>query len=250
MMDPVKEQKERERRLRETTMAYGEFTLLKTVWWNLIELDNVISRLSLKPCGLLLDVGCSDGRLFDRLREKGYAKLVCVGTDFAINPLKKMLSKGRGVLAVGADATSNVFKPGVFDTVVSLGVVQQLSSKEARVAVLKMMCAALRPGGQFAVTVLNRPSWASLVANGLEGPLLSSPELFVHLYDPLTLKADLEEAGFEVREIVAINNLPVRYLKRMGPLGVFVDMLITRYFRELSRSKGRYLLSVGGKRVP
>ncbi|MFH0754191.1 MAG: class I SAM-dependent methyltransferase [Candidatus Omnitrophota bacterium] len=249
MNDPVREQKERERRLRETTMAYGEFTLLKTVWWNLIELDNVLMRLALKPKGALLDVGCSDGRLIERLRRKGLGGLWCVGTDFAVNPLKKMLAKNIRALAVAADATLPLFKPATFDTVVSLGVVQQLASREERLRILRCMCRVLRSDGQFAVTVLNRPSWASLVANGLEGPLLSSPELFVHLYEPESLRADLEAAGFEVVEIVAINNLPVRYLKRIGFLGVWVDMFITKYMKTLSASKGRYLLAVGRKRA-
>ena len=244
MGDPVEEQKQRERRLRETTISYGEFTLQKTVWWSRIELDGVIARLRFPKGARVLDAGCSDGRFIARLRERGRNDAVCVGTDFALNPLKELRAKGVDAGVVCADAARTLFKAEVFDVAVSLGVVHHLASREERLRMLENIFRYVRPGGMFALTVLNRPSWASLVANGLEGPLLSSPDLYVHLYDPLTLRADLEAAGFVVKEVIAVNNLPVRYLKRIGPLGVPLDMFITKFCGKLSAAKGRYLLGV------
>lgn len=244
MGDLVQEQKERERRLRETTIAYGAFTLQKTVWWSLIELDGVIRRMHFPRGGRVLDAGCSDGRFTARLRELGRGDLFCVGTDFALNPLKVMRAQVADVEAVCADAARPLFKDGVFDAAVLISVLQHLASRDERLRLLKNIFGAVRPGGMFGLTVINRPSWATLVANGLEGPLLSSPDLYVYLYDPSTLKADLEAAGFLVREVVAVNNLPVRYLRCLGPLAVPLDMFITKCFGSLSRQKGRYLLAV------
>jgi len=245
MGDFVEEQKERERRLRESTMGFGEFQLQKTVWWNRIELDNALVRLSIPENGILWDAGCSDGRVVARLREKGRTDVIYVGTDFAQSPLRTMLSKYPDILAVCADASRSLFKPLSFDAVISLQVVQQLASREERLKMLKQIFIALRPGGSFAVSVLNRPNWASLVANGIEGPLLSSPDLYVYLYTPEELRADLETSGFKVNEVVPINNLPVRYLKLLGPLGVFLDIFITKYLRFLGDRRGRYLLAAG-----
>jgi SAM-dependent methyltransferase len=245
MIDPVQEQKWRERRLRETTMPFGEFTLQRTLWWNLIELDNVLMRLRVPSGCRVLDVGCSDGRLIDRLRERGCKEFFYVGVDFAFDHLRKVINKM--AMAVCADVAAPLFRKNAFDVAVSLQVVHHLASRQERLRVLRGMFDALVPGGQVAVSVLNRPSWASLVANGIEGPLLSSPELFVHLYLPETLREDLVETGFIVDEVVAVNNLPVRYLKRIGFLGMVLDILITKYFKGLSAEKGRYLLAVGRK---
>lgn len=247
MTDFVQEQKERERRLRESTMGYGEFQLLKTVWWNRIELDNALLRLPIPRGGRLWDAGCSDGRVADRLHEKGRTDVTYVGTDFALNPLKKMLAKGRVAHAVCADATRPLFKPGVFDAAIALGVVQQLASREERLKMLESIFTSLRSGGRFAVSVLNRPNWANLVANGIEGPLLSSPDLYVYLYTPEELRTDLETAGFEVRDVVPTNSLPVQYLKRLGPWGVVLDLFITKYMKRLAAERGRYLLAVGAR---
>lgn len=247
MTDLVQEQKERERRLREATMGFGEFQLMKTVWWNRIELDNALMRISIPRGGRLWDAGCSDGRVADRLRERRRADVVYVGTDFALNPLKMMLAKGGQALAVCADAARPLFRPGTFDAVVSLQVVQQLASREERLKMLKHIFSSLRPGGMFAVSVLNRPNWASLVANGIEGPLLSSPDLYVYLYTPEELRVDLEEVGFKVKEVVPTNNLPVQYLKLLGPLGVVLDLFITKYIRFLGARRGRYLLAISDR---
>ncbi|MBF0330310.1 MAG: class I SAM-dependent methyltransferase [Candidatus Omnitrophica bacterium] len=249
MADDVRLQKERERRLREREAPFGAFTLTaKTHWWNMVELDNVLTRLRLPHNGHLLDAGCSDGRLIERLREKGYNDMLCVGMDFALNPLKAMIARNMGAQAVCADTARPLFKKNTFDIGISLQVLHHLPSHEERLLMLRSMHGALRSGGQIAVSVLNRPSWAGLVANGIDGPLLSSPELCVHLYDRQELSDDLEAAGFRVQEILATNNLPVRYLKLLGMAGVWIDMLITRMLPSLSRRKGRYLLGLGVKR--
>jgi SAM-dependent methyltransferase len=244
MTDFVEEQKQRERRLREASIPYGEFTRQKTVWWGLITLDAVLTRLRLPRGARLLDAGCSDGRIAACLRSRGRADIFYVGTDFAFNPLKGMRGRGVGTHAVCADAAKPLFKEKVFDAAVSLEVLHHLASQEARRGMLRNIFSVLRPGGHLIVTVVNRPSWAALVANGVEGPLLTSPDLYVHLYDPAGLTADLESSGFRVKDVVAINNLPVRYLKRMGFLGVPIDGFITRCFKGLSFCKGRYLLAV------
>jgi SAM-dependent methyltransferase len=197
----------------------------------------------------LADIGCSDGRLFEYLKERGRLDVACMGADFAVNPLKRCVERNPQARVVCADAASFFFKPGVFDAAAALQVIQHLPSREERLSALRHIHRALRENGRFVATVLNRSSWAGLVQNGVEGPLLSSPELFVHLYDPRELKEDAESAGFRVLDVVATNNLPVRYLRVLGRAGVWLDVWITRCCRSLSFRKGRYLLVVAEKSV-
>lgn len=248
MVNPA-EQKERERRFREKTEPFGEFTVReKTAWWNRIEVDNVLDRISLGQGALIADVGCSDGRVLGRLRERGRTDVRYAGTDFACQPLSHLKKSFPSAWAVAADATGTVFKPGLFDAAVSLQVIQQLPGMDERLKALGQIHDMLRPGGRFIVTVLNQRSWADLVANGKEGPLLSCPELSVFLYNPADLREELSSAGFSVGKIIGINNMPVRYLKKFGYAAAVSDMLISRFLTGLSLEKGRYLLAVCQKK--
>jgi SAM-dependent methyltransferase len=239
-MNFVREQKERERSLREREIPFGAFTLReKTRWWNEVELRNVFDALAWPKGGRLLDIGASDGRMLAFVRGRDRSASL-TATDFALNPLKALRSALPEARAVCADAATSVFRPEVFDRITALQVIQQIPCASERQAAFRAAYAALKPGGRFVVTVLSRSSWAPLVANGKEGALLSSPELYVYLYDRDELRGELEAAGFSGIMVTAINNLPVRYLKRLGAFGVLADRLISRYFRRLSQEKGRY----------
>ena len=244
MGDDVQEQKNRERIFREKTEPYGEFTLReKSAWWNLVELKNAACRLDLRPGQRILDAGCSDGRFLDFLaaQKKGFD---LVGFDFALNPLKATRARGIPAGLVCADICRMPFKSSTFDRAVALGVVQQIPGSEERARALRDFYRVLRPGGRFAIQVLNRASWKDMVANGKEGPLLTCPELYVYLYDENDLRCELTAAGFSVKEIMGSNYVPVRYLKKMGVVGVFLDMLMTRIAHGWSFPKGRYLLAI------
>jgi SAM-dependent methyltransferase len=247
-MDHVKEQKERERLFREKEVPFEEFTLReKTRWWNAVELENVFGALCWQKGASLLDIGASDGRMLAFVRQRD-PRAYLVGTDFALNPLIVLRGRDMGAGAVCADAATQVFKSCSFDRAVSLQVMQQIPSSQERSKAFGAVHQALKPGGMFVLTVLNRPSWKGLVFNGKEGPLLSAPDLCVYLYDVDELKQALVSAGFEVLGMKAINNLPVRYLKRLGVLGVWIDRLISVCLTKLSAQKGRYLLATCRKK--
>ncbi len=247
-MNFVKEQKERERLFREKDIPFEQFTLReKTGWWNAVELENVFSVLRWFPGASLLDVGASDGRMLTFVRRRD-PRAYLAGIDFALNPLLILRQKDSQAGVVCADATTQVFQPGSFDRAVSLQVIQQIPSAQERHKAFRAVWQALKPGGLFVITVLLRASWKNLVLNGKEGTLLSAPDLYVYLYDKDELREALEQAGFESGVMRTINNLPVRYLKCLGVLGVRIDLLISRFFLDISAQKGRYLLAVCKKR--
>jgi SAM-dependent methyltransferase len=244
MSDPVKEQKERERRFREAASPFGEFVVKeKTRWWNEIELGNVFTFMRFPRQVRLLDAGCSDGRFLEFVRARRKGSLL-VGLDFAVNPLKAFAQKNANTFAVCGDVSALPLRDGMFSHVVSLQVIPHLSSRGERLKAFREAYRSLEPRGRFAVLAFNRASWKGLVENGKEGPLLTAPDLFVFLYDPDELAADLRESGFFVERVAGTNSLPVRYLKVFRLLGVWGDIMITRFFRVLSLRKGRYLLAV------
>ncbi|MFH1879119.1 MAG: class I SAM-dependent methyltransferase, partial [Candidatus Omnitrophota bacterium] len=224
----MKETQDRERRFREKDTPFGEFTVkTKTKWWNIIHLRNVYDFLGVKENEYILDLGCSDGRFLEYASGK---KPGCVlfGLDFARNPLKTLLAKNFRSYAVCGDMCRIPFKNAAFDRIVLIQALQQIPSREERINILKNAGGLLKEHGTIVLTVLNRKSWCNLVENGKEGPLVTSPDIYEYLYDPADLREEIEEAGMAIDAIKGVNNIPVRYLKKTGYLGVFFDLLITR----------------------
>ena|GEM_PF-3249606 len=244
----LKALRERERRFREKGLPFEVFTIkTKTRWWNRVELQNVLSYLDPEGGEDVIDVGCSDGRFLGYLYGR-FPGCRLFGIDFARNSLKVLKNKGFRSHIVCGDICEMPFKPGSFDHAVAVQVIQQIPSREERIKVLRDINRMLRDGGTMVVTLLNQKAWYHLVKGGKEGPLITAEDLCVYLYDPADIRREFEEAGFSVSRIAGINNLPAGYLKRLGILGVWLDIFITRFFRSLSLEKGCYLIALCKKK--
>lgn len=239
----IKEIKDRERKYREKDVPFGVWTIkTKTRWWNQIELQNVLNALKVRDGEKVLDVGCSDGRFLEYLHVR-FPACKLFGIDFARNPLIELLKKPFPSQVVCGDISEMPFKDGSFDRAVTLQVIQHLPSHEERIKGLKSIYSSLKETGTLVVMVDNQKTWSNMVANGKEGPFISVPDLYIYLYDPDELKRDLETAGFSDVQIRGINNLPVKYLRRLKTLGVWLDFLITRFFKSVSFKRSCYLLA-------
>jgi len=244
-MEPVdvKAQKERERVFRENDAPYGVHVKnKKNRLFNEIELRAVAHFLSATPGCSVLDICCADGRFLEYLDEKG-PRCAMFGTDFARNPLSLLLKKHFRSHAICCDASALPIRSSSVSRTVSIQSFHHLASPEERLKAMREAFRVLTKGGKFVVTVVNRETWRHQVENGVEGPLLSCRDLFVHLYTGCSLQRDLEKAGFEVVTVAGINCLPNRYLALLGRAGIRVDLLITRFFPVLSMKKGTYLLA-------
>jgi SAM-dependent methyltransferase len=240
----VKAQKEKERKFREGEIPFGEHVSIhRQSEANIIELQNVLNFLSIEDSDVLLDIGCSDGRLLEYLhRRRPRCRLV--GIDFALNPLRKLREKTLRAHSACADVCELPFREGSFSRAVSVQVIQHIPSIHERGRALREIYEILKPGATFVLTVLNRNTGHSMVENGMAGPLITSPELYVYLYDASDLKRELEGAGYVVHRIAGINNLPASYLRHLGVAGIVMDLLLTRFFTSLSLKKGTYLLAI------
>lgn len=239
----IKAIKERERKFRESELPFGEHVLKnKNRYTNIIELKNVSKYLEVKKDDKLLDVGCADGRFFEYIKNK-FESYCMTGIDFAKNPLLNLKRKKITENIVCGDICNLPFKAGLFDKGVSIQTLQQVPSQKQRIKVLKNLNCALTRGGKAVITVLNQNTWFPLVENGKEGQLKTSKNLYIYLYNSKDFYDDLREAGFYIKRIVGINNIPGRYLKKLSAIGVILDIFITCHFKSLSIKKGTYLLA-------
>lgn len=239
----VKAQKEKERKFRERDIPFGEHVSLhRHQAFNVIELQNVLNFLSIEDGEDIFDIGCSDGRFLGYLHSK-YPRCRLFGIDFAVNPLRKLREKTFTTHCACADICDLPFQKESLTRAVSIQVIHHIPSISERWRALRGIYDSLKPGATLVLTVLNRNTWHPMVENGVEGLLITSPELYVYLYSVAELKMELQEAGFLVNHIVGINNLPSAYLSHLGVASIPLDLFITRFLMPLSCNKGTYLLA-------
>ncbi|XP_062609169.1 uncharacterized protein LOC134270927 [Saccostrea cucullata] len=100
----------------------------------------------LPPGSIVADIGCGSGRYLHI-----NSKVVKFGVDICSPLVENARSKGHEVLV--ADNMSLPFRDGVFDAIISIGVIHHFSSQSRRLQAVKEMCRLLRPGGQVMIYV-------------------------------------------------------------------------------------------------
>jgi SAM-dependent methyltransferase len=151
-------------------------------WWHRGR-QAIVQRLlrrTLRPGARILDVGCGTGATTLGLRRFGSV----AGLDLGRRALE--LARARGLAVAQASAARLPVRPGAFDLVLALDVLEHLDDD---VAAAREMRQALRPGGHLLVTV---PAYAFLWS--------AHDEALGHRrrYVRGQLVAALERAGFEV----------------------------------------------------
>jgi ubiquinone/menaquinone biosynthesis C-methylase UbiE len=189
----------------------------------------------------IFDVGCADGRFLEYIKDR-MPNCSLYGIDFAHNPLKLLLRGLTNNVACG-DICNMPFKFNIFKYACCIQTIQQIPSQGERQKALIEIFSTLKKNSTFVLTVLNQKTWHDMVDNGKDGPLKSCPELYVYLFNPSDLQCELEKAGFIVEIIKGINNIPVKLVRRLGIIGVYLDLFITRVIPSLSLKKGTYLLA-------
>lgn len=107
--------------------------------------------------GLLLDIGCGNGRNLLPFLEKQFS---CIGMDFSkgmIREAKKFLEKKEfsAFLLVG-DALSLPFKEDAFDCVLYVRALHHIPTKELRISSLKEVKRVLKKDGKILISVWKR----------------------------------------------------------------------------------------------
>lgn len=115
----------------------------------------------------VLDAGCGAGRFADVAAQTG-CRLVCLDYSSAIDAAKDTLAGKKNVDYVQASLLEPPFKPGVFDFVYCIGVIQHTPDPELAV---RNVSTLTREGGEYAMTIYARRPWTKLNAKYLIRPV-------------------------------------------------------------------------------
>ncbi|MDB4990649.1 MAG: trans-aconitate methyltransferase [Myxococcaceae bacterium] len=157
----------------------------------------LVGLLGLPPGARVLDLGCGDGTLTEKLQERGYRVL---GVDASAAMVQA--TRARGLDAEVADGHDLPFSEPAFDAVFSNAALHWLKRPEAALAGIHR---ALRPGGVFVAELggagnvqrVRAALWAELAARGRSGQA-ADPWYFPTLGQ---YASKLEQAGFGIERM-------------------------------------------------
>jgi SAM-dependent methyltransferase len=106
----------------------------------------------------LLDAGCGAGRFLDAA-SAGEGEIVGIDISNAIEAAKENLQGRENVHFVQANIYELPFRPGTFDYVYCIGVIQHTPDRDKS---LRSIAQMVKPGGEVAVTIYPRKPWTKL----------------------------------------------------------------------------------------
>lgn len=110
--------------------------------------EAILSRMRIEPADLVLDVGCATGLLLSRL------EAFSVGVDISINLLRMARRRvRRGLGLIQCDAESLPFRDGVFDKVLAVTVIQNISRPDKFLFEIDRVS---RSGSEIVITVIKK----------------------------------------------------------------------------------------------
>jgi SAM-dependent methyltransferase len=181
--------------------------------------DAVVAQLPPSPCRIL-DLGSGEGALAARLARLGYEVVAC-------DIRRPATKEGFSALTLNLD-NELPFKPGVFDVVLLIEVVEHL---ERPGTVVRNALRALRPGGFIIVTTPNIQNFLARAhflrsgyygrwfqKNDLEGSRLTPGFDHISPIHPTTLGRIISGAGAQVVTITTNRELRIRQMNSVFSL--------------------------------
>lgn len=191
--------------------------------------------------GRLVDFGCGPAVAWEGASAQGYEYY---GVDISPGMLAEGAARvtkvrpGSAPKLVAGDVIAPLFKDGVFDVAVAMGLTDYIPSEPA---FYDEMYRVLAPGGLAVVTYSNRYSWANLVRQavkpllrflGVKGRVLAS-DVETRTYTPRREVQKLEAIGFRVESVEHAGahiipfglKMPGVYFRLVGALEVIYNRL-------------------------
>jgi SAM-dependent methyltransferase len=137
----------------------------------------ILRALEPRPGGVLLDLGCSDGEVTNRIAARaGVARVV--GVELIEHLADE--ARGRGIVVVGADLNARLpFDDASFDVIHSNQVIEHLWNTDNMLREIRRL---LKPDGYAVVSTNNLASWHNVVSLAMgwqPPPCHASDELIV-----------------------------------------------------------------------
>ncbi len=116
---------------------------------------NFARHLPLDRSAAILDIACGAGEFVEYLRRDGYANVT--GVDVSSQPVEAASAAGVSGVEVGDAFAFLATRPQSFDAIVAIDFLEHLTKDEA-LDLLRLVRAALRPGGRLSVQTCNAAS--------------------------------------------------------------------------------------------
>ncbi|GEM_PF-2538207 len=160
--------------------------------------------------GEVLDLGAGDGAFTKPLLERG---LRVVSADLTHARLVRIKTLNKSL--VECDATTLPFKPGTFDTILFVEVLEHLPDRRAQKDCIRGFLKSLKAGGRIVLTTPNRPIYRIMLKLwGWFGGQKPDPTHFSELSYPELRELLLEDCEIEqVRGKVGL--IPVKAVQRL-----------------------------------
>jgi ubiquinone/menaquinone biosynthesis C-methylase UbiE len=217
--DPVTGHYEESREEDRLITGMGQLELVRT--------QEVVHRYLKPPPARILDVGGGTGIHAAWLAKEGFDVHVVDLSARHVEKVRDELSSS-GITAEVGDARSLDHPADSFDTVLLLGPLYHLTEREDRLQALREARRVVRPGGLVFVAGINRfaslfdglargflfdPEFREIVDRDLDSGQHRNPNNRPHwfttayFHDPGELRAELEESGLEVLDLVGVEGL-------------------------------------------
>lgn len=167
-------------------------------WNHNAHYHDVLLRAMPSPCRAALDVGCGDGTLLEKLRERA-AMVVAIDASAAMIERARANAPARGVQLIHGDVLAHDFGDRRFDFIACVATIHHMEFSTA----LARLAWLLEPGGTLAVVGLARSSTARDLAFDAAGFGVSRLLRMRHalhdpgapLAEPTITYADVERAA-------------------------------------------------------
>ena len=142
------------------------------------QFDYIFDKMQVKPGTKIMDIGCGNGNLLLRARERGCEPH---GITVSRSQMQRCSAAGLHVKVCSFQSIPQVFAPGTFDYVVMNGPTEHFVTEEDVLAgrkraiqdeIFHNACYLLKPGGRLFITCIHFRSEAE-VARTVESPLRS-----------------------------------------------------------------------------
>jgi SAM-dependent methyltransferase len=216
---------------------------------NLFNFERIFIQ-HLPKTGRILEAGCGTAQLVVALNAKGYR---CFGTDFAINTLRKAQELTGPLELFSSDLTAVGVMDGVFDAIISIGVVEH--RREGPEPFLDEKQRIMRPGGVLLISVpYFNPLRQWRAGRGAYQGDVSGYEFYQYAYPREEFLNFLKKAGFEIEAIYTYSHQntltqELQWLNRIPGFLKKIILRVSKYVPYVNSELGHMLMVVARKKV-